>query len=50
MRRGEQSPKKNAQSTDDDVGNAQERVLAAHDCACRDQHFLGSAVSKDVKF
>jgi hypothetical protein len=44
MRCGEDNAEKDAEAADNYIGNAQERVTAAHDGAGRDQDGLGTVV------
>jgi hypothetical protein len=50
MRRSEKRTKNDAKTTNNNISDAQERVLAAHYCACGNEHFLCAAVEEDVEF
>ena len=43
---GEEGAKEDAEAADDDVGDTEERVSAAHDCTSREQDGLGAGVDK----
>ena len=50
VRRGEDGSEQDAQAADDDVGNAEERILAADDGASRDDDGLCAAEAGHVEF
>lgn len=49
MRRCEHGAEHDAQSADDNVGNAQERVLATHDGACAEEDRLFASEFLDLE-